>query len=81
MNGNISYKYGTSSHYTGEEGERYFDWQGSAAAFRGKINSHKFQHHIKPSDTVVNFGCGAAGLLSVLNAKRKIGIEINVAAK
>ncbi|MDA8698225.1 hypothetical protein N9M41_07080, partial [Rhodopirellula sp.] len=81
INVSISDKHGTSVHYTGEKGEKYFDWQRSAAAFRGKINSHKFQHHINASDTVVDFGCGAGGLLSVLNAKRKIGIEINVAAQ
>lgn len=73
--------YGASRHYLAEDGATYFAWQNSASLFRGKINAHKFAQYVRPTDTVLDFGCGGGGLLANLNCRRKIGIEINPNAK
>ncbi len=73
--------YGTADHYLGEKGEEYFAWQGGPGDFGGRINTHKFRHLIRPSDTVIDFGCGGGFLLKNLTCSRRIGIEINPAAR
>lgn len=71
----------SSRHYTGSQGEKYFSWQKQGGIQRGKINSRKFSRFIHHEDTVLDFGCGGGYLLSCINCKRKIGIEINPAAR
>jgi SAM-dependent methyltransferase len=73
--------YGASHHYEGAKGETYFAWQGGGGAFGAKINAHKFLNVIKPEHTVIDFGCGGGFLLSELNCRRRIGVEINPAAR
>ena len=73
-------QYGGAGQYLDKQGEEYFAWQNSASLFRGKINSHKFQHLVQPEFTVLDFGCGGGGLLQSLACARKIGVEINPAA-
>jgi|TARA_B110000259_G_scaffold185169_1_gene233649 SAM-dependent methyltransferase len=65
-----------SSHYDAD----YFNWQKNIGAFGGKANSFKFINSIKPSDVVVDFGCGGGFLLANLKCQRKIGIEPNTSA-
>ncbi|HEX5215391.1 MAG TPA: class I SAM-dependent methyltransferase [Vicinamibacterales bacterium] len=74
-------EYGASDHYLGDKGKEYFSWQDGGALFAGKINAHKFRDLIKPSDTVLDFGCGGGGLLANLSCARKVGVEINPAAR
>ena len=73
--------YGTSDHYLGEKGEAYFAWQRGAGDFGGRINAHKFDRLIKASDTVLDFGCGGGFLLRNLRCARRVGVEINPAAR
>jgi len=65
----------------GEQGEEYFKWQSGAGHFGARINAHKFEHLVKPSYTVIDFGCGGGFLLAKLDCKRRIGVEINPAAR
>jgi SAM-dependent methyltransferase len=62
-----------SEHYNA----KYFEWQRDIGAFGGWANSHKFQNTVKPTDTVIDFGCGGGFLLAQLNVGRRIGIEPN----
>lgn len=66
-----------ASHYRGSAGQEYLSHVESVMTFSAVINQHTFQPHIAPTDTVVDFGCGAGELLERLNAGRKIGIEVN----
>jgi SAM-dependent methyltransferase len=73
--------YGAAQHYQGNPGKEYFAWQNQAVLFKGLVNSHKFKHLIKPSDVVLDFGCGGGGLLLNLTCQTKIGVEINEHAR
>src|SRR5260370_27428725 len=73
--------YGSSSHYLGEKGKEYFAWQSGGGVFGARINAHKFRHHIRPEDTVLDFGCGGGFLLKHLNCARRIRVEINPVAR
>ena len=61
--------------------KEYFDWQKHVGAFGGRANLMKFQDFIRPSDRVVDFGCGGGFLLSNVSAAEKVGIEINPHAR
>lgn len=65
-------------HYNSEYFEKY---QKEIGEFGGKANLFKFEKHIKPSDTVLDFGCGGGFLLKNINCKEKIGVEINDTAR
>lgn len=71
--------YGTSEHYLGESGQKYFSKQN--LTFASKANVQFFQEHIPVSADVLDFGCGGGDLLTLLQANRKVGIEINPAAQ
>lgn len=61
--------------------EAYFEWQQKMGAFGAKIKVNMFQPHIREDMTVVEFGSGGGYLLAQINAKEKIGIEINDTAR
>lgn len=65
------------SHY----GREYFDWQKEMGEFGGRENLFKFAGFIKPSDKVLEFGCGGGFLLSNISCAAKMGIEINPHAR
>jgi SAM-dependent methyltransferase len=69
------------AHYRGQQGQAYFEYQSQGGPQRGKINARKFASYVHPSDRVLDFGCGDGSLLSYLNCKRRIGMEINLAAR
>jgi SAM-dependent methyltransferase len=73
--------YGASDHYLGAKGEAYFGWQSGGGQFAALIHRRKFVEHIRPTDTVLDFGCGGGFLLSSLNCARRLGVEINPAAR
>ena len=73
--------YGSSVHYLGREGEDYFHRYGRLGAINGEINAHKFRHLVQQTDTVLDFGCGGGDLLRALDCSRRIGVEINPAAR
>jgi SAM-dependent methyltransferase len=68
-------------HYRGALGEEYFGWQGSGADVNAQIESSKFAPHVLPTDTVVDFGCGAGALLTTLKIGERIGVEPNPPAR
>jgi hypothetical protein len=70
-----------SSHYLGAEGEEYFRWQGGGGQFAARIKLHNYAHLIRPEFTVIDFGCGGGFLLNAADCSRKIGIEVNPAAR
>lgn len=61
--------------------EKYFTWQKSSGEFGAKADQFKFIEHINENDNVIDFGCGGGYLLSSINCKNKIGIEINEIAR
>ena len=65
-----------SDHYD----ERYFARQVEIGTFGGWANQIKFQSEIKPTDDVLDFGCGSGFLLKGLTCASRSGIEINPAA-
>lgn len=65
-----------SKHYD----ENYFAWQKKIGNFGGKAETFKFKKTVKSDSTVLDFGCGGGYLLSNLDCKRKIGLEVNKAA-
>lgn len=61
--------------------EAYFAFQKEQGMFASKIMKVFFQEYIKPEDAVLDFGCGGGYLLQNLNCSKKLGIEINEAAR
>ncbi len=74
MNKNIEV---TSSHYAGDKGSKYFEWQNQFGARSGKIEARKFANKIAQDSILLDFGCGSGNLLNALDARVKIGLEIN----
>lgn len=68
---------GSESHYD----EKYFEWQRKIGQFGGKVKLKWFAPHITENDYVVDFGCGGGYLLNNINARKKLGIEINQTAR
>ncbi|HNV85619.1 MAG TPA: class I SAM-dependent methyltransferase [Candidatus Omnitrophota bacterium] len=67
--------------YLAETGRKYFEWQNRGGINRGVINARKFSRYLDPRDTVLDFGCGGGHLLSQIRCRKKIGIEVNPAAR
>ena len=65
--------YGASSHYD----DRYYAWQSEGLAVQTWFRLKHLRHMVKPTDTVVDFGCAAGAVLGALPARRKIGVELN----
>jgi SAM-dependent methyltransferase len=68
----------TAELYRGVSGESYYrhrKMRRSPEAQRRQ--AALFARHIKPSDAVLDFGCGTGGILSEIECERRIGIEIN----
>lgn len=61
--------------------EIYFEWQQRIGEFGGRIKAKMFEQHVNKDSVVVEFGSGGGYLLKKLEAKEKIGIEINETAR
>lgn len=61
--------------------QSYFKYQEKIGEFGGQANLFKFVDFIKPTDTVLDFGCGGGYLLKNITCQKKLGIEINLAAR
>lgn len=72
---------GGSEYYKGEAGSRYFKWQNKKGEVSGRIEARKFNMYVKPSDSVLDFGCGGGQVLRNLDCTRRVGVEINPAAR
>ena len=66
-----------SNHYDAQ----YFDWQRSIGAFGGKVGRSVYQAYVRPTDRVVDFGCGGGFLLRELRCAERRGVEINPSAR
>ncbi len=73
--------YGQSPHYSGAQGQAYFDYQARHAATAAALNAWKFAPHIAPTDTVLDLGAGSGALLDRLPGAKKIAVEINPVAR
>lgn len=71
----------TIGHYQGELGSKYFDWQNQNSSRVAELESRKFAPHIKPTDVVLDFGCGGGQILLSLACKGRFGVEVNPAAR
>jgi SAM-dependent methyltransferase len=70
-----------SEHYQGSLGAKYFEWQNRNASITGRIDGRKFCSYVKDGDAVLDFGCGGGSVLSSLNCARRLGVEVNPAAR
>jgi SAM-dependent methyltransferase len=62
--------------------ESYFnDFQKTIGEFGGRANKFMFEKHIRPEHSVLDFGCGGGFLLSNLDCREKIGVELNPVAR
>jgi SAM-dependent methyltransferase len=63
--------------------KEYWEYQKGIGENKYHINfiSSKFISKIKPSDIVLDFGCGGGYVLNSINCCKKIGIEINPSAQ
>jgi SAM-dependent methyltransferase len=69
-------------HYRGELGAAYFSaYEAGISGVVDEVESRKFAMYIVPGDAVVDFGCGNGGVLACLEARTKIGIEVNEQAR
>lgn len=71
----------SSSHYLGESGEKYFQYQTTATYVEPTIIVSKVQSYIAENATVLDFGCGNGSALPALRCGRRIGIEVNPVAR
>ncbi|HEV7621856.1 MAG TPA: class I SAM-dependent methyltransferase [Flavisolibacter sp.] len=60
---------------------KYFQWQQKAGELAGKANLFFYKSFIGINDNVLDFGCGGGYLLSQIQCKSKLGIEINEEAR
>lgn len=72
-------KYGASDHYQSTKGEDYLAYQQMFAP-GAILEARKFAPHIKPTDRVLDFGCGGGWVLRHLDCAERIGVELNEAA-
>ena len=70
-----------SSHYIGTAGSRYFAWQNTYGPIAGRIEARKFNPYIKPTDSVLDFGCGGGHILLNIECARRVGIDLNLSAR
>src|SRR5579859_510290 len=70
-----------SDYYKGASGSRYFDWQNQNAKFTGQLEARKFHDYIKPTDAILDFGCGGGHILQSLTCARRVGVDVNPAAR
>ena len=73
-------KYGASDHYQTQKGREYFAYQQS---FRqgAVLEARKFQPFVKSGDKVLDFGCGGGWVLANLQCAKRVGVELNPAAR
>jgi SAM-dependent methyltransferase len=66
-----------SAHYD----DGYFDWQASIGEFGGWANQSKFRNYLSSESKVLDFGCGGGFLLKNLKCAKRVGVEVNPAAR
>lgn len=61
--------------------DNYFQGQKLTDGFGGNAELFKFRSFVNQDDTVLDFGCGAGGVLKNLNCKRRLGVDLNSSAR
>jgi len=69
------------SHYKGDAATDYLAYQGRIGALGAELNRWKFEPHLRPTDAVVDFGCGTGALLDRLDVASKTGVEVSDPAR
>lgn len=69
-----------SDRYLGR-GREYRGWQRDSGRFFAQLSAARFQPYVGREATVVDFGCGGGELLAGLDARERIGIEVNPIAR
>src|SRR5580700_1261312 len=69
------------SHYTGEAGLRYFEYQSRFGDIAGEVAARKLARHIGSSEVVLDFGCGGGFMLKSITCGQRLGVEINPFAR
>lgn len=65
-------------HYQGDAGQKYYEQCQANRSW--KLDKHKADFlslYIKPTDTVLDFGCGRGRILSYVPCAKRYGLEIN----
>lgn len=71
----------TEAAYCGAEGEAYLAQRRAALSDHVQnLRASLFQHLGGEDRTILDFGCGAGGVVSRVQARRRIGVEIGEAA-
>jgi len=66
------------SFYIGQTGTEYYDMRKDRRSdFVQTRRASHFQPHIKPDDSVLDFGCGTGSVLAQIKCGKRIGIEVN----
>jgi SAM-dependent methyltransferase len=65
-----------NAHYN----EHYFSFINDSSIYSSVIDRFKFENEVRPTDKLIDFGCGGGYMLSALQAAEKIGVEVNEVA-
>lgn len=71
----------TTESHTSHYDEDYFAWQREIGQFGAWADLPRFQPYVRNDSRLVDFGCGGGFLLNALNAREKVGIEVNPVAR
>jgi len=70
-------RYEVLGHYSGEEGERYFNRSSRSGVGRSLHSETYFLPYVSMHDAVLDFGCGDGLMLQAMPAQHKVGFEVN----
>jgi SAM-dependent methyltransferase len=59
----------------------YFKFSSALGGLAGSLNAQNFSPFIKPTDAILDFGSGGGSLLLALDAREKLGLDINPHAR
>jgi SAM-dependent methyltransferase len=66
-----------SEHYLGESGAAYAKASDSVWRIWAEFAMRLFGRYVKPTDVLVDFGCSTGELLTLIPARRALGVEVN----
>lgn len=71
-----------ASPYRGSRGAHYFAYQARTASREATaLDEFKYGPYVRPTDVVVDFGCGEGHMLNRVRAAERVGIEVNEHAR
>jgi SAM-dependent methyltransferase len=66
-----------ADHYDSE----YWKYQRPIGEIGGELNLWKFEPYVRPTDVVLDFGCGGGFLINRLRCRQRIGVEPSTVAR